>query len=342
MIIEVDTKWIKPKETMKTLSFKVTRAEARKTLLEWVHQRFSLSWKVARQWIKDGNLKLDDKVCSDPRQRLERGQKIEASVVESKKKSEEKPKRARSPRPVIRFIDESIVIVEKPAGLTTVRHPEELKEHGERAKEFLPSTLMDLLPSVLGSSNELDLRAVHRLDKDTTGFIVFALTEQADQSLHAQFRAHTVERKYQALVRGQARSGRIESYLVRDRGDGRRGSGDRNKGQRAVTHVRVIEELGDFTLIECRLETGRTHQIRIHLGEAGNPLCGERLYDRCTHGKPLADGSGIGRIALHAMTLGFDHPSSGERVFWTSSLRNDMQVTLDRLRQFIGESEGGA
>jgi hypothetical protein len=101
-------------------------------------------------------------------------------------------------------------------------------------------------------------------------------------------REHTAERRYLAIVRGQAKDATIESWLVRDRGDGRRGSGTVG-GQHAVTHVRVVEDLGDFTLVECRLETGRTHQVRIHLGDRGTPLCGERVYDRLINGRPLPD-----------------------------------------------------
>src|SRR5262249_11800516 len=156
---------------------------------------------------------------------------------------------------------------------------DEAAEFGRRAQRFLPPTLADMLPPLLSpgrGAKAPQLRAVHRIDKETSGLVVFALTPQAEAHLGRQFRAHSIGRRYLALVRGRAVSQRIESWLVRDRGDGRRGSGAPGEGQRAVTHVSVIEELGDYTLVECRLETGRTHQVRIHLGEAGTPLCGER------------------------------------------------------------------
>jgi 23S rRNA pseudouridine1911/1915/1917 synthase len=178
------------------------------------------------------------------------------------------------------------------------------------------------------------VRPVHRLDKDTSGLVVFALTPEAERHLGRQFRAHTIERRYLAVVRGRAQSGRIESYLVRDRGDGRRGSSpDPAAGKRAVTNVRVVEELGDYTLVECRLETGRTHQVRIHLGEQGTPLCGERVYDRPIHGAPLPDRSRAPRLALHAATLGFDHPATGRRMTWTSPLPKDLAALVARLRR---------
>ena len=202
----------------------------------------------------------------------------------------------------------------------------------------MPPTLADLLPGLLPKNRRgrpAPVRAVHRLDNETSGLVAFALTAEAERHLGRQFRAHTTDRLYLALVRGRAKSGRIESVLVSDRGDGRRGSttDPAAAGQRAVTHVRVVEELGEYTLVECRLETGRTHQVRIHLGEAGTPLCGERVYDRPVHGRPAADDSGAKRVALHAATLGFEHPATGERVQWTSPLPKDMAELLGKLRR---------
>lgn len=240
------------------------------------------------------------------------------------------------PPPIVRHADRHIVVVDKPAGLTTMRHAHEAAEFGKRAQRFLPATLMDFLPALLAHGQAgpgPPLRAVHRIDKETSGLVVFARTTLAERELGRQFREHTIERRYLAIVRGKAKAGRIESYLVADRGDHRRGSGKEPGGQRAVTHVSIVEELGDYTLVECRLETGRTHQVRIHLGEAGTPICGERVYDRPIHGKPLADGSGAGRIMLHAAQLGFKHPQTGKHLVWEAPLPNDMVRLLRRLRQ---------
>jgi 23S rRNA pseudouridine1911/1915/1917 synthase len=235
----------------------------------------------------------------------------------------------------VRFQDAHVVVVEKPPGLTTMRHADEAAEFGRRAQRFLPPTLADLLPPLLAPARggkRPQPRAVHRIDKETSGLVVFALTPQAEAHLGRQFRAHTIERRYLALMRGRAVSGRIESWLVHDRGDHRRGSGPAGKGQRAVTHVKVLEEIGDYTLVECRLETGRTHQVRIHLGEAGTPLCGERVYDRPINGRPLPDGSKAKRIMLHAARLGFDHPATGKRMAWDSEMPADMAEVVRRLR----------
>jgi 23S rRNA pseudouridine1911/1915/1917 synthase len=203
--------------------------------------------------------------------------------------------------------------------------------------------LADLLPVRLAQERpgkRYRVWAIHRLDKDTSGLVVFALTKEAERHLGREFRAHTIERRYLALVRGRARPARIESYIARDRGDHRRGSTpDPSRGQRAVTHVRVVQELGDFTLVECRLETGRTHQVRIHLAESGTPICGERVYDRPLHGKPLPDDSGAPRLALHAAYLAFDQPATGKRMAWDSPLPGDLAALVKRLAK---KKRGGA
>jgi 23S rRNA pseudouridine1911/1915/1917 synthase len=236
----------------------------------------------------------------------------------------------------VRYIDDHIVVVEKPSGLTTMRHPEETREFGARARKFLPPTLADLLPAQLARGRDarrLPVRPVHRLDKETSGLVVFARTVEAESLLGRQFRAHTVERRYLAVVRGKAENARIESCLARDRGDGRRGSSVAGaQGKRAITNIQVVERLGDYTLVECRLETGRTHQVRIHLAEAGTPLCGERVYDRPLHGKPLPDRSGTPRLALHAAALGLEHPKTGKRLSWRSPLPRDLAALVARLR----------
>ncbi len=243
----------------------------------------------------------------------------------------------RANKPILRYRDDQIVVVDKPPGLTTMRHPYEAAEFGARGRRFLPSTLADLLPSLIGGGK---VRAVHRLDKETSGLVVFARTPAAERHLGQQFRTHSVERRYLALVRGRAVTQRIESWLVRDRGDGRRGSGTPGEGQHAITHVTALEMLGDFSLVECRLETGRTHQVRIHLGEAGTPLCGDHIYDRPLHGRPVPDASGLARIALHAATLGFTHPKTGKRMKWTSPLPEDFQSALRKMRKKAGNQPG--
>jgi 23S rRNA pseudouridine1911/1915/1917 synthase len=257
--------------------------------------------------------------------------------------AEEKQTR-HDPRPLIDIVyaDAAIVVVHKPAGLTTMRHAYEEAEFGERGRRYLPKTLADYLPGLLGTPRR-KVYAVHRLDRDTSGLVVFARTPQAAQALAEQLRRHRIDRRYWAITRGVPTEGRLESWLVRDRGDGRRGSApaDVAGAKHAVTYVRVIERLGPFALVECRLETGRTHQVRIHLGEAGTPLCGERIYDRPLHGKPYPDDSGAARPMLHARTLGFVHPLTEEHLLWEAPPPADFLELLERLRRRKMGRNGG-
>jgi 23S rRNA pseudouridine1911/1915/1917 synthase len=178
------------------------------------------------------------------------------------------------------------------------------------------------------------VRPVHRLDRETSGLMVFARTVPAERILGAQFREHTTHRRYLAVVLGTVKAQTIETFLVRDRGDTRRGSThEPGVGKRAVTHVKPLEALGDYTLIECRLETGRTHQIRIHLSELGHPLCGDKVYNQPLFKKPRVDLSGAPRLALHATELTVDHPTSGEAMTFQMDLPADLRAFVERLRK---------
>ena len=147
------------------------------------------------------------------------------------------------------------------------------------------------------------------------------------------FRKHIVERVYHAIVAGRVEAQTFASRLVRDRGDGRRGSTTLpDVGKQAVTHVCPLEFLHGYTLLECRLETGRTHQIRIHLAEAGHPVCGDKIYVQPLFREPMLDTSGAVRQALHAAELGLDHPITGEPLHFTMPLPADMAHLLVRLR----------
>jgi 23S rRNA pseudouridine1911/1915/1917 synthase len=319
---------------MATRTLTVTPAEAGRTIVDWLRARLKLPRPAVTQLLQGRKVRVGGALCSNPGWKLRAGQRVEVQVQDPPQQSAAPKKRG--PAPVLRHLDDDLLVVDKPAGLTTMRHAEEAAEFGGRARKFLPQTLQDLLPGLIAArtgGKPGQVRAVHRLDKETSGLVVFARSVEAERHLGGQFRAHSVERTYLAVVRGRAQTARIESWLVSDRGDGRRGSGPSGEGQHAVTHVRVVEELGDCTLVECRLETGRTHQVRIHLGEAGTPLCGERVYDRPLNGRPHSDGSGIGRVALHAATLGLEHPTTGQRLRWTAPLPADVEALVRRLRK---------
>ncbi len=324
-------------------SFIITSTDSGRSVLDVLRRHLHVPTRRARQLLESGSVCLDGKPCSRGDWRVRKGQRL---AIRHRPAPAAKTS---GPHPVVRYVDEHIVVVDKPAGLTTMRHPDEAAEFGARARRYLPPTLAEILPQILATQTRGPasrrgrprraggggtIRAVHRLDRDTSGLVVFARTPAAESQLGRQFRAHQVERTYLALVRGRAHSGRIESHLVRDRGDGRRGSTQQDGvGKLAITHVRLVENLGNHSLVECRLETGRTHQVRIHLGEAGTPLCGERMYDRPMHGQPVPDASAAPRPLLHAVTLAFEHPATGKRVRWQSPLPEDFQRLLQRLRQ---------
>jgi 23S rRNA pseudouridine1911/1915/1917 synthase len=192
-----------------------------------------------------------------------------------------------------------------------------------------------------GSGDDTTLGVVHRLDKDTSGLMVFARTAVALRLLASQFRAHDVDRVYQAIVHGIVSATRVETHLLLDRGDGLRGShghfrrprGDApSDARRAVTHITPITRLEGATLVECRLETGRQHQIRIHMSELGHPLVGERVYIRDYQGVKIESP----RVMLHAQALGFVHPRTAQRVLFQREAPADFQAMLERLRPNAG------
>ena len=239
---------------------------------------------------------------------------------------------------MIRYLDAHLVVVEKPSGLSSVRHP--LERDWTARRKALNPTVEDAVPPLIARQEGWKrkgplprLRVVHRLDKETSGLLVFAHTVTAETGLGRQFRAHTVIRRYLALVPGYVAPQTIISTLVRDRGDGRRGSGRMaNLGKEAITHVDVAEHMGGSTLLSCRLETGRTHQIRIHLSELGHPVCGEKVYTRLANGTVLPPGPPAPRLALHAVELGFIHPVTQQEMHWEMPLPADLQALAERLR----------
>lgn len=299
------------------------------------------SWQQVRKLIQGRYVQVCGNLCLDAGRRLKATDVVTVLPIPAAPLPDEKSLR-------IHFMDEHLVIVEKPPGITTMRHSEEKNWHQKR-KQFQP-TLDELLPKAMlaagakrsGKGRFPVVRAVHRLDRDTSGVMAFARTVRAERDLQQQFKEHSTFRRYLAVVQGNLEAQTIESHLIRDRGDGRRGSGhDSKSGKRAVTHVEPIENLGDYTLIACRLETGRTHQIRIHLAEIGHPVCGEKVYNKPLGKAPIPDRSGANRVALHAADLALTHPVSKKRLEFHTPLPEDLQTVIDRLKsQQRGGSRG--
>jgi 23S rRNA pseudouridine1911/1915/1917 synthase len=313
--------------------FTVTPQEAGHTLAKVLRSRLGgPSWTDVRKLIAARRVKVGDAVCSDDARRLK-----ENEVVVLLEHPKPLPRVAHPDRLVVRHLDEHIVVVEKPAGVNTVRHPAEL-EWSEQRRELDP-TLEDLTQwavarQLVTPARELPrLRIVHRLDKETSGLVVFARSALAERELGSQFRKHTVTRRYLAVVPGYLSPRTIKSNLVPDRGDGRRGSTQLpDVGKEAITHVSVEERLPGYTVLSCRLETGRTHQIRIHLAEAGHPVCGDKVYVRKPTGEVFEDKSGAPRLALHATELGFTHPATERELHWTMPLPGDLAKFVEKLK----------
>jgi 23S rRNA pseudouridine1911/1915/1917 synthase len=221
--------------------------------------------------------------------------------------------------------DESVVVVDKPAGL--VVHP---------AAGHWRGTLVNAFLHRFGAAPGEPLRPgiVHRLDKGTSGLIVVTRTEAARASLAAEFAAHTVEREYVAIARG-----RVPDRVTFDTLYGRhprsrtRFSSRVRTGKRAVTHVRVLERLAGAALVSARLETGRTHQVRVHLADAGHALVGDDTYGgRVGDEQIAAVGRALGRPALHARVLGFVHPVTGEKMRFEREPPEDFARAVAALR----------
>ncbi len=243
------------------------------------------------------------------------------------------------PEPSVIFEDNDIIVIDKPAGL--VIHP----GAGTR-----PPTLVDLLvksrPEMIGIGEPGRWGIVHRLDKDTTGVMVVAKTPIAHQELSEQFRKHSNERVYLTLVRGNPKldSGSIEKELGRSRTDRKKISTVTRKGRSAVSHWMVTYRYGSVSLVEVRPQTGRTHQIRVHLASIGLPILGDRVYGirsrRQKSRDPIINRVGLvlKRQALHAAFLAIIHPVSRQALEFSSDLPADMQAAIKALISKCPES----
>ncbi len=336
----------KPKSAEQEKLFRVLPRQVDQTvaagLREWLPGQ---SWSAVRRLLATRRVTINGNLSVDAGRRLRL-----TDVVKLLPESAAPPPGEHDVK--VRYLDRHLIVVEKPSGMTTTRHAEE-REMSSRRRQLQP-TLDEFLPRLIAKmergkgekgmkgvkgekstkdKRNLKIRPVHRLDRDTSGLLVFARTAEAQKHLEQQFRVHSIQRRYLAVVRGTVEAQTIESSLVRDRGDGRRGSTTLpDVGKHSVTHVRPIEQLGGYTLIECRLETGRTHQIRIHLSELGHPLCGDKVYGQPLFRAGEPDASGAPRLALCAVELGFVHPTTGETMLFETPPPRDFEEFVRRLR----------
>jgi 23S rRNA pseudouridine1911/1915/1917 synthase len=300
-----------------------------------------LSWAQAKRLITTRRVEVNATLCLNDARRLNPGDVL--TIHENSLRPVPKAENVR-----ILHVDPDIIVIDKPAGIVSLRRDEESEFTDER-KELHP-TLDELVQQMLPGYRPADARRrkgargasiypVHRLDRDTSGLMLFALSTRARDVLIRMFTAHEVRRTYWAVVLGRIDSPRaIESTLTRDRGDGLRGSlapGQSDpEAKPAITRIRPVEHIGDmYTLIECELETGRTHQIRIHLAEMGHMLAGEKLYTRPSAAVPaVIDRSDAPRQALHSARLRLTHPITGKALAFDSPPPRDLATWLAQVR----------
>lgn len=218
------------------------------------------------------------------------------------------------------YEDEDVVVINKPQGM--VVHPAPGHPNGT-----LVNALMYHIDHLSGINDVIRPGIVHRIDKDTSGLLMIAKNDQAHESLAKQLAEKTSMRRYLALVHGNIAhdKGTVDMPIGRNPKDRKKQAVVEN-GRHAVTHFKVLERFGQYTLIECQLETGRTHQIRVHLAEIGHPLAGDPLYG------PRKTLKGNGQF-LHAAQLGFTHPKTGEWLEFSAPLPDIFEQTLTQLRK---------
>lgn len=283
----------------------------------------TLSRERLKVLIASGAVARGDVLARDPAKRAAAGEVFAVSVPLPAPAHNE----AQDIPLVIAFEDEHLIVVDKPAGL--VVHP---------AAGNLDGTLVNALlhhcgGSLSGIGGVARPGIVHRIDKDTSGLMVAAKTDRAHEGLAKQFAAHTIDRRYRAIVGGQPRpaEGSVDAPLARS-AQNRKKVAVQAHGKRAVTHYRTLERLNDAALVECRLETGRTHQVRVHMQSIGHALLGDPVYGRSKGAtRALLETLDFRRQALHAQRLGFIHPVTQVAHAFESAMPGDMQELFSRL-----------
>lgn len=321
-----------------------------KALARDVPEEASLSRSRLMRLIAEGAVCRDGVVMADPRARVAQGDVLEISLAAAA----ETALRAEPITLDVVFEDEALIVVNKPAGM--VVHP----APGASSGTLVHALMHHCGDSLSGIGGERRPGIVHRIDKDTSGLLVVAKSDRAHHALAAQFEAHTARRRYLALAYGMPDAGdprlrgvkglgfeaggimRISTRLDRHRHDRQRQAVYFDRGRHAVTRARVLEGFGtpaQVALLECWLETGRTHQIRVHLAHAGHGLVGDPVYGgrrkQARAALPEAGQlalAGFPRQALHAASLGFAHPLSGEALDFEAALPADMADLLAVLR----------
>ena len=296
----------------------------------------SLSRTYIQKLIREGAITVNGKP-SKPGYKLRTGDQIALILPEPR------PLQKVEPEPIplhILYEDSALIVVNKPAGMTV--HPA-----GDAQSGTLVNALLNYCETLPGIGGVQRPGIVHRLDKETSGVIVAAKTDHAHRHLSAQFEAHTTTRHYHAVVCGvpSTETGTINARISRSPRDRRKMTVTGTGGRRALTHYHLLEQYDRFSLLKLTLETGRIHQIRVHLSHIGHPVAGDHVYGggyaRALHDAPSAAVKealvALNRQALHAHILGFAHPDTEEQLTFSAPMPDDMWWFVEELRSVEGE-----
>jgi len=295
--------------------------------------------KISRTRIKnlilDKNLKLNNKIIDDPSKRVSEGDILELILPEPKKASL-KPYKYKLD---IKYEDEDLIVLNKPAGI--IMHP-----GAGNFDNTIVNALMNYDKNSLSNiGDELRPGIVHRIDKNTSGLVVIAKNNPTHENLSIQFSKHTITRIYQLLIWGKIRpsKGKIETFITRSAKNRQMMEVSSTKGKKAITNYNTIEVFENkntptLSLLECKLETGRTHQIRVHMNYLGNSIVGDDKYKkkfkRIKNIDPLLEKNlmSLNRQFLHAKTIGFIHPKKNKEMIFNSILPQELEKILKMLR----------
>ena len=284
-----------------------------------------LSRERIKALISEGQVTIDGKPATSPSAKAQAGAEYTVNLPPPED-AQAYPQNI--PLTVV-YEDEHLIIIDKPAGM--VVHP----AAGNPDGTLVNALLYHCAGQLSGIGGVARPGIVHRIDKDTSGLLVVAKSDVAHEGLSRQFADHSLERAYLAVCAGHPnpRAGTVNERLGRSDHDRKKMAvlpKDSSRGKHAITHYKVLNDLAHASLIECRLETGRTHQVRVHLSSIGHPLLGDPAYGRDPAPlRPLIKRLGFHRQALHAAVLGFIHPVTGNRLSFSSELPADMRELID-------------
>ena len=268
--------------------------------------------------IKDGEVLVNGKTVKAGYQ-LTKGDEVSVNIPEPKELDVEPQKMDLD----IVYEDDDVILINKPKGM--VVHP----APGHTTDTLVNGLLYHCKDNLSGINGVARPGIVHRIDRDTTGILIVCKNDMSHNSIAAQLKEHSITRRYRALVHGNVKNdtGTVEGPIGRHPVDRKKMSINERNGKPAVTHYTVLERFGNYTLIECVLETGRTHQIRVHMTSIGHPLVGDEVY-----GPAKCPFKGLQGQSLHAMVLGFVHPRTGEYMEFSAELPEYFEDLLKKLR----------